>query len=92
MTFASGKIALAVCDICGLECKYLDLREPIRDSQPTGLKVCKDCFDPDHPQYKVGDLNITDAISLEDPRPDKPRSDYTDLEEGPSISTLFLNN
>lgn len=90
MINARGKIALAICDICGLSCSYLELKEPIRDSQPTGLKVCKDCFDKDHPQYKVGDLIITDAISLEDPRPDRPRSGYTDSTV-PDISSIFLD-
>ena len=83
MTFASGKIALAICD--------KSLVEPIRDSNPTGLKACPDCFDPDHPQYRVGDLSISDAIGLDDPRPDKPRSDFTDTVDVPALSTIFLS-
>ena len=90
MSFASGKIALAICDKCGFECPYLELRETVVDSSLTGIKVCNDCWDPDHPQNKVGDLIIDDKIALEDPRPDVPRSDYTDLVTTPALSTLFI--
>lgn len=89
--FASGKIALAICDVCGLTCKYTDLQELVRDKSPTGVKACKDCFDPDHPQYRVDDLVVDDAIALEDPRPDVPRADFTDVTLVPAISTLFID-
>lgn len=88
MTFTRGKYALAICDICGFECDYLELAPVVRDSHDTGLKSCKDCHDPDHPQNKVDELVITDAITLEDPRPDTYDSS-TSLT--PPITDLFLD-
>lgn len=88
MTFSRGKYAKAICDICGLDCKYLELEPVIRDSHDTGLKSCKRCNDPDHPQNKVDELVINDAISLEDPHPDNYDSTATLT---PALSTLFLD-
>ena len=88
MSYTRGKYALAICDICGFECPYLELAPVIRDSHDSGVKACKDCMDPDHPQYKVDELVINDKISLSDPKPDT-YDDSTTLT--PPLSDLYLD-
>ncbi len=45
MKYAIGKKSLAICDRCGQRYRYLELRK-----EWTGLKTCRDCFEPKHPQ------------------------------------------
>jgi len=68
--FASGKIALAICDRCGLTYLLKELRDEVVKGNITNLKVCPSCFDPDHPQLHLGDLPVDDPQALRDPRPD----------------------
>lgn len=68
--FASGKIALAICDRCGLTYLLKELRNEVVKGNITNLKVCPSCFDPDHPQLHLGDLPVDDPQALRDPRPD----------------------
>jgi ribosome-binding protein aMBF1 (putative translation factor) len=69
MSFASGKFASGICDICGHRVKYLEMRSQIVNEATTGLRVCPDCFDVDHPQLQVGKYLVTDSQALEFPRP-----------------------
>ena len=43
--FASGKYALAICDRCGQQYKFLELKK-----EWNGLEVCPECYEPKHPQ------------------------------------------
>lgn len=61
--FASGRHARAMCDICGCEVPYLDLR-----LQWDGLRVCPEDYSPKHPQLSPR-LQV-DAQALRHPRPD----------------------
>tara|TARA_R100000664_G_C2724185_1_gene116647 strand:+ start:134 stop:511 length:378 start_codon:yes stop_codon:yes gene_type:complete len=63
MTFANGNRAIALCDRCGQQYKYLQLRQ-----EWNGLFTCPDCFEPKHPQLDPGH-HPADAIALQDPRP-----------------------
>jgi hypothetical protein len=63
MTFANGNRAIALCDRCGQQYKYLQLRQ-----EWNGLFTCPDCFEPKHPQLDPGH-HPADAIALKDPRP-----------------------
>ena len=63
MTFANGNRAIALCDRCGQQYKYLQLRQ-----EWNGLFTCPDCFEPKHPQLDPG-YHAADAIALRDPRP-----------------------
>lgn len=65
--YASGKYALAICDICGLKCDYLDLRIVIRDGKSTGLQSCKECVDKSQPKTPK---HTADAQALRRPRPE----------------------
>lgn len=68
--FASGKYALGICDRCGFTEKLNDLRYETVNMKQTRMKVCDDCFDPDHPQLHLGRVRINDPQALRDPRPD----------------------
>ncbi len=68
--YAAGRKAKAICDICGFECRYTDLRNHITNQQPDGLRVCPACDDRDNPQLQVGRVNMTDPQALYKPRPD----------------------
>ena len=74
--FATGKIALGICDRCGLTYYLKELRKEIVKGKINNLRVCPSCFDPDHPQLHLGELPIDDPQALRDPRPDQ--ADYGD--------------
>ena len=68
--YASGRKALALCDICGFQYKLKQLRKVVRNRVQTGLKACPKCWDPQHPQEELGRYRVADAQALRDPRPD----------------------
>jgi len=63
--FASGKHALAICDRCGFEYDYLQLRE-----EWNGNRVCPECFEVKHPQLEPP-FAKADAEALRHARPDR---------------------
>ena len=76
MQYTSGKYAKAICDRCGVEMKYTDLR-----TEWTGLRVCKSCLDPKTAQEFPSNFP-TDPEALRDPRPDN------DIEASLGIATI----
>jgi hypothetical protein len=68
--FASGKWALAICDNCGRTVKYSELKRDRVAQRMTGVLVCEDCWDEDHPQLMLGRFRIEDPITLQHARPD----------------------
>jgi hypothetical protein len=68
--FATGKYAWGTCDICGVRCKYIDLREPTIRGRRTGLLVCPTDYDPDHPQNFLSRYISVDPQALRHARPD----------------------
>jgi len=68
--FASGKIAIAMCDICGFRFKLRDLSELIVKTKKINLLVCKECWSPDHPQLQLGMYPVDDPQALRNPRRD----------------------
>jgi|TARA_Y100000114_G_scaffold63369_1_gene58075 hypothetical protein len=68
--YAKGKKALGICDRCGFTYKLSELKYEIEDKVRNGLRVCTDCFDPDHPQLRVGELQTSDPQALFNPRVD----------------------
>ena len=68
--FASGKNAISICDRCSVRFKLTELRNQIVKQKPTGLMVCKGCYDEDHPQLMLGTYPIQDPQALRNPRPD----------------------
>jgi hypothetical protein len=77
MSYARASKALGECDRCGFTFKLNDLRYEVTDKIRNGLRVCSDCFDEDHPQLHIGDVDASDVQSLFDPRVDKGEKDST---------------
>ena len=68
--FASGKYAIAQCDRCDGRYKLTELRIQILKTKPYRIKVCKTCWDPDHPQLSLGLYPVNDPQAVREPRPD----------------------
>lgn len=68
--FADGKHALAECDRCGVRVPYKELKRQFYALHDTGLLMCPDCWDPDHPQLQQGKWPVNDPQALRNPRPD----------------------
>jgi len=62
MAFATGKFSLAICDRCGMEYGYSELRE-----EWTGLRTCPECWEEKHPQL-LPPQTVRDPEGLENPR------------------------
>ena len=75
--YAVGKKALGDCDRCGFTYKLNDLKYEVQDSIRNGLWVCSECFDVDHPQYKLGEVDTADNQALFNPRVDRGRKEST---------------
>jgi len=63
MKYAIGKHSLAICDRCGFEYRYLELRK-----EWNGLRVCQECYEPKHPQLEPSPPPF-EPQALYDPRP-----------------------
>lgn len=68
--FASGKHSIAECDRCGQRYKLKELRTQTVKTKPYKVKVCRTCWDPDHPQLMLGMYPVNDPQAVREPRPD----------------------
>ena len=68
--FASGKIAIAMCDRCGRQYKLKQLKTEIIKQRKYQLLVCPECWDPDQPQLMLGTFPVDDPQALRNPRRD----------------------
>lgn len=68
--YASGKIAIAMCDICGFRYRLRDLKELIVKTKRVNMLVCHECWSPDHPQLQLGMYPVDDPQALRNPRRD----------------------
>ena len=68
--YATGRYAVAICDRCGFETDYVDLKDQIRAGKTTGLLVCPECLDEDNEQLLLGRVRFDDPEALFNPRPD----------------------
>lgn len=73
--FASGKRAHGFCDRCGFRAQLSALRALTINERLTNIRVCPACWEPDHPQYKIGRVDPSDPQALRDPRPDTSLAD-----------------
>lgn len=83
--YASEKIAIGDCDFCGLTWPLKKLKWITIRMKKTNLRVCPDCWTPDHPQYKLGTFKITDPQALKNPRPAN-NSDRTLIPQAPLLT------
>lgn len=68
--FASGRWSIAECDRCAQRYMLKDLRIQTVKTKPYKVKVCKACWDPDHPQLQLGMYPVNDPQAVREPRPD----------------------
>lgn len=69
-TYSSGKFAISECDRCGQQFKLKKLKTEIIKTKRYELKVCPECWDPDHPQLLLGMYPVEDPQALRGPRRD----------------------
>ena len=68
--FASGKYSIAMCDRCGQQFKLKKLKMEVIKTKLYQLKVCEECWDPDHPQLQLGMYPVDDPQGVRQPRKD----------------------
>lgn len=68
--YASGKYAIAQCDRCNFRYPLKELRIQTLKTKPYKVKVCKTCWDPDHPQLQLGMYPVNDPQAVREPRSD----------------------
>lgn len=68
--FASAKNSIAECDRCGFRYKLKELKKLTIKTKQVSIKVCKTCWEPDHPQLQLGMYPVQDPQAVREPRPD----------------------
>lgn len=68
--FSSGKFAIAECDRCGFRYKLTQLKNLVIKTKNVSIKVCPECWDPDHPQLQLGLYPVNDPQAVREPRGD----------------------
>lgn len=80
--YAVGKKALGYCDRCGQRYLLSKLKAEVVKGKVTGIHVCTSCFDPDHPQLRLGETPVNDPQALRNPRPDQNQVASRDFQWG----------
>jgi len=68
--FSSGKFSIAECDRCGQRFKLKQLKKLTIKTKQVNILVCPECWEPDHPQLKLGMFPVDDPQAVRNPRPD----------------------
>jgi hypothetical protein len=68
--YAAGKYSIAECDICGQRYKLKELRKLVIKTKQVSIKACPECWNPDHPQLRLGMYPVYDPQAVREPRPD----------------------
>jgi len=68
--YASGKHAIAECDVCGFRVKLKELRKLVIKAKTVNIMACKACWNKDHPQLMLGTFPVIDPIAVHNPRRD----------------------
>lgn len=68
--FTSGKYAIAECDRCYFRFKLSELKKLTIKTKQVTIKVCKECWEQDHPQLQLGMYPIADPQAVREPRRD----------------------
>lgn len=69
-SFASEKRAPGICDRCGLRYPLRRMKSESIAGAKVSNRVCRTCWDMDHPQNFLGRVRIVERQGLKDPRPD----------------------
>lgn len=84
-TFGSGKQYNVYCMRCGFKCKSNDIVVE-EDLRGKGLRVCKTCFDGEHPQDFV--TGMTGDISVPHPFPFDGAQEFYPLDPPIDMDTV----
>jgi hypothetical protein len=68
--FASGKHAISQCDRCGQRFRLTQLKKLTVKTKQVNIMVCPECWEPDHPQLRLGMHPVNDPQALRNPRPE----------------------
>ena len=68
--YASGKNAIAECDVCGFRYKLRQLKPLVIKTKNVNILACSECWNPDQPQLSLGLYPVDDPQALRNPRPD----------------------
>lgn len=68
--FTLGKRSISECDRCGFRYKLKELKELVIKTKQVNIKVCRTCYEPDHPQLQLGMYPVDDPQAVRNPRPD----------------------
>lgn len=68
--YAAGKRSIAECDRCGQRYLLKELRKLTIKTKMVSIKVCPECWEPDHPQLQLGMYPVYDPQAVREPRPD----------------------
>lgn len=91
--FASGQNAIAECDVCGFQYKLRQLKSLVVKGDVTEIKACPECWDPDHPQNRLGEFPVYDPQAIRNPRPDfagYAQSRALVFPAPPVVGTIFI--
>lgn len=80
--FSSAKNSIAECDRCGFRYKLKELKKLTIKTKQVSIKVCKTCWEEDHPQLQLGMYPVQDPQAVREPRKDNSylQSGYTGLQ------------
>lgn len=92
--FSSGKFAIAECDRCGFRFKLTTLKKLTIKTKNVSIKVCKECWEMDHPQLQLGMYPVNDPQAVREPRRDNSyyQSGNTGLDVDINGGTSILAN
>jgi hypothetical protein len=89
--FALGKKAFGFCDRCGQRSLLAAMRSESVAGRPRNNKVCRECFDADHPQNWQGKYPVYDPQALRNPRPDTALEASREIpDNGKDIEDLYV--
>jgi hypothetical protein len=69
--FSSSQKIIALCDVCGFQYKLRELKNLFVKGRDTNVKACRECWSPDHPQLRLGELPVHDPQAVRNPRVDQ---------------------
>ena len=92
--YSSGKNSIAECDRCGFRYMLKELRKLTIKTKQVSIKVCKNCWEPDHPQLQLGMYPVDDPQAAREPRRDNSyiQSGYNGLQITANTSTTVLSD
>ena len=72
--YSSGKYTLSACDRCAEWVRLSTLKKITLKDNRTNIKVCSRCWEPSHPQLRLGQYPVVDPQAVREPRPDSPET------------------